>query len=145
MSYRNAISSFLLMSPSLSPSSALSASESLAKCVIVRCHIFTEMRGKVPPAVLISCNAFLSSALITMGDHVMLPAISFVSCLKSLSLYHRPFRVSFQFSLWNMPMHALTDTWLAWLSQVLGLLFISDVCWIWNNILFMVYYALYVI
>lgn len=45
------------------------------------------MRGQDPPAVLISCNAFLSSVLITVGDHVMLPAVSFVSCLKfSLSI-----------------------------------------------------------
>lgn len=54
------------------------------KCLMVRCHIFMEMTGKDPPAVLIRCNAFPFSALITVGDHVMLPAISFVSCLKSL-------------------------------------------------------------
>lgn len=42
-----------------------------------------ETTGKDPPAVLIRCNAFPLSALITVGDHVMLPAISFVPCLKS--------------------------------------------------------------
>ena len=81
----------LNISPSLcyvpaSPS-FLSAGVSLVKCLIVRCQIFTGMRGEDPPAVLISCNAFLSSALITVGDRVMLPAISFVSCRKcSVSL-----------------------------------------------------------
>lgn len=106
----------------VSPSSSLSAGVSLLKCLIVRCHIFTEMRGKDPPAVLISCNAFLFSALITVGDNGMLSVISFVSCQKcsvSLSSVFHPVIPSF--CLRNMHTHVQTDTWLAWLSQFLRL------------------------
>lgn len=62
--------------------SFLSACVSLAKRLLVRCHTFTVMSGEGPLAALIGCNAFLCSALITVGNHKMLLSFSFVLCLK---------------------------------------------------------------